>query len=95
MKKASRIIGETLWRPFDVRFEEIIYRFRLHRDIVWMELKLLEAEACAIDRVASSKFREEAKQYENEAELWRQELADILEQVNMLTKQDARSKDSL
>ncbi|KAF2240224.1 hypothetical protein BU26DRAFT_239904 [Trematosphaeria pertusa] len=97
LKRTPKIIVDILRRPFDVRFRDIIYRFQLHRDIVFMELELLEAEeatkdrrASADDREAAAEHRKEAKQYERDAQRTRQQLLDLMEQTMRLSEQHAR-----
>jgi len=49
IKRTPMIIGDLLWKPFDVRFQEILERITLRQKVVNEELQL-----CKLNEIQSS-----------------------------------------
>ena len=56
-------MSELAWKPFDVRFKDIIASFEHHRSIISTTLHLKEKEKMSEDRVENHRERRTAEQH--------------------------------
>jgi hypothetical protein len=66
LKRTPTVVGELLWKPFNVRFGDFIQNFRDHRDLIQLEIGLIQSR---ISHRTESILHEEQRLAENERTL--------------------------
>jgi len=87
LKRTPVVIGQLLWKPFNVRFNNILDRLQLHQDALSDELILIQAKSLLQSQLGQDhEFAQAAKHREREEKYF--ELLDALKTT--VTKADLR-----
>lgn len=87
LKRTPIVIGQLLWKPFNVRYNNILDRLQLHQDALSDELILIQAKSLLQSQLAQDyEFTQAAKHRQREEKYF--ELLDDLKAT--ATKADMR-----
>ncbi|OCL08347.1 hypothetical protein AOQ84DRAFT_42671 [Glonium stellatum] len=82
LRKTPIVIGELLWKPFNVRFDEVLGRMAHHRDLVNSELDIIRAQAANDAEAAAAHERSLEAKERYEAEKSRRQLEEHSRRTN-------------
>jgi len=87
LKRTPIVIGQLLWKPFNIRFDNILDRLQLHQDTLSDELELIKAKSLLQSQLGQDEeFTQAAKHRQREEKYF--ELLDAVKATT--TKADLR-----
>jgi hypothetical protein len=86
LKRTPIVIGQLLWKPFNIRYNNILDRLQLHQDALGDELILIHAKSSLQSQLAQDEFKQAEKHRQREEKYF--ELLDSLKAT--ATKADLR-----